>query len=134
LKQSQTAVLPALLLIGHGSRVGAANRLLRGLARQMRVRFPGRVVEVCYLEAARPDVLGGVERCVGRGASRILFVPYFLYMGGHVSRDLPAAAARARARHTGIRIRIAPHLGADPRLLDIVSQRVRRGLRASGWR
>jgi sirohydrochlorin ferrochelatase len=123
----------AILLIGHGSRVGAANRLLRRLARDLRARFPGRVVEACFLEAARPDIPSGIERCVRRGASRILLVPYFLYMGGHVRLDLPAAAARARARHRGVQIRIARHLGADPRLVAIVRDRVRRGLRASRW-
>ena len=133
MRTSRIAALPALLLIAHGSRVAAANRPLLRLARQLRARFPGRVVEACYLEAASPDVSAGVERCVGRGASRILFVPYFLSMGGHVSRDLPAAAARARALHRGIRIRIAPHLGADPGIVTLVSRRVRRGLRASRW-
>jgi sirohydrochlorin ferrochelatase len=113
--------------------VGAANRVLRGLARLLRIRFPGRVIEACFLEAARPDVPGGIERCVRRGASRILFVPYFLYMGGHVRRDLPAAARRGRERHPGVQIRIARHLGADPRLVAIVSERVRRGLRTCRW-
>lgn len=123
----------ALLLIGHGSRVGAANRLLRGLARALRPGFPGFVVEASFLEAARPDIRAGIERCVRRGATRILFVPYFLYLGGHVKRDLPRAAEIARRRHRGLLIRIAPHLGADPRLVATVADRVRRGLRLSRW-
>jgi len=133
LRTPHPATRAALLLIGHGSRVGSANWLLRRLARDLNARFPGRVIEACYLEAARPDIPAGIKTCVRRGASRILFVPYFLYLGGHVGRDLPKAAARARARHPDLQIRIAPHLGADPRLVAIVSHRIRRGLRASRW-
>ncbi|PYT14456.1 MAG: sirohydrochlorin cobaltochelatase [Acidobacteria bacterium] len=124
----------ALLLIGHGSRVGPANRILRRIARALRLRFAGRVVEACYLEAASPDVQTGIDRCVARGATRILFVPHFLFLGGHVRRDLPRAAALARRRHPGLEIRIARHLGDDRRLVPIVADRVRRGLRAGRWR
>ena len=124
----------ALLVIGHGSRVGPANRILRRIARALRVRFAGRVVEACYLEAAAPDVQAGIDRCVARGASRVLFVPYFLFLGGHVRQDLPKAAALARRRHRGLEVRIAPHLGDDRRLPAIVADRVRHGLRAGGWR
>ena len=124
----------ALLVIGHGSRVGTANRILRRIARALRVRFPGRVVEACYLEAATPAVQAGIDRCVARGATRVLFVPYFLYLGDHVRRDLPEAAALARRRHGDLEVRIAPHLGDDRRLAAIVADRVRLGLRAGRWR
>ena len=123
----------ALLLIGHGSRVGSANRLLRDLARGLRALFPGRLVGVCYLEAASPDIKAGIDRCVARGAGRILLVPYFLYSGGHLRRDLPQAAASARRRHPGLLVRIAGHLGHDRRLLAVVADRARKGLRAGRW-
>jgi sirohydrochlorin ferrochelatase len=123
----------ALLVIGHGSRVRGANRLLRHVARRLRARFPGRVVEACFLEAAPPDPHTAIEACVRRGATRILLVPYFLYMGGHVGRDLPLLAARAARRHAGVSVRIAPHLGADERLVSIAADRARRGLRTCRW-
>ena len=123
----------ALLLIGHGSRVPSANRLLRDVARGLRTVFPGRAVEWAYLEAASPDIRTAIDRCVARGATRILIVPYFLYLGGHVGRDLPKAAAAARRRHADLEVRIAPHLGRDRRLLAIVADRSRRGLRACRW-
>jgi len=123
----------ALLVIGHGSRVRAANGLLRDVARRLRGRFPGRIVEACFLEVSRPDVPSGIEACVRKGATRILLVPYFLYSGGHVGRDLPLLAARARSRHAGVSVRIAPPLGGDERLVSVAADRARRGLRSSRW-
>lgn len=133
MRRPKRARRAALLLIGHGSRVGSANRLLRDLARGLRALFPGRLVGVCYLEAASPDIKAGIDRCVARGAGRILLVPYFLYSGGHLRRDLPQAAASARRRHPGLLVRIAGHLGHDRRLLAVVADRARKGLRAGRW-
>ncbi len=87
----------------------------------------------CYLEAARPGVQRSVDRCVARGAGRILFVPYFLYLGGHVGQDLPKEIARARSRHPGLQVRMAGHLGYDRRLVSIVADRIRSALRRSRW-
>jgi len=129
----RVAAPAALLLVGHGSREPGANRLLLDVARRLRRRFPGRVVAACFLEAARPDVPSGIDTCVRRGAARILIVPYFLYMGGHVRRDLPLLAARARRRHPGVRVGIAPHLGRDDRLVAIAADRARGALRSSRW-
>ncbi len=123
----------ACLLIGHGSRVAAANRVLRRVAGAVGRRLGGGLVEACFLEAASPDIQAGVERCVRRGARRILFVPYFLYLGGHVRRDLPREARRARGRHPGLAIAVAPHLGFDHRLVAIIADRVRRGGRRARW-
>lgn len=113
--------------------MGAANRLLRGLARDLSTVFPGRVIEAGYLEAASPDIQAGIDRCVARGARRIVLVPYFLYLGGHVKSDLPKSAARARRRHPGLLVRIAAHLGRDRRLLEVVADRARKALRAGRW-
>jgi sirohydrochlorin ferrochelatase len=123
----------ACLLIGHGSRVAAANQLLRRVARAVGRRLGGGIVEACFLEAATPDIQAGVDRCLRRGARRILFVPYFLYLGGHVRRDLPREARRARARHHGVTIAVAPHLGFDHRLVAIAAERARHGTRRAGW-
>jgi sirohydrochlorin ferrochelatase len=123
----------ACLLIGHGSRVPGANRVLAEVARALGRRLRAFVVEACFLEAAAPDIQTGIDRCVRKRAGRILFVPYFLYLGGHVSRDLPDQIALARRRHPGLAITIAPHLGYDRRLVAIVADRVRHGIRVARW-
>jgi sirohydrochlorin ferrochelatase len=122
-----------LLLIGHGSRVPEANRILTEVAAALRRRFRGYVVESCFLEIAQPDIQAGIDRCVAQGAARVMFVPYFLYLGGHVGRDLPEHIAQGRDRYPGLEIRIAPHLGLDRRIVAVVEERVRQGLRSGGW-
>jgi sirohydrochlorin ferrochelatase len=126
-------VKTALLLIGHGSRVPEANGVLGEVARSLRRRMRRFVVEPAFLEISQPDVQTAIDRCVAQGAARILFVPYFLYLGGHVGRDLPEHIVQGRTRHPAIEIRIAPHLGYDDRVIAVVIDRIRQGLRSGRW-
>jgi sirohydrochlorin ferrochelatase len=127
------AVKTALLLVGHGSRVRDAARVLNKVAAAIKRRHGRCLVEAAFLEISEPDVQAGIDRCVEAGAGRILIVPYFLYLGGHVGRDLPDHLGQARLRHPNLEIRIAPHLGYDTRIVAVTSDRVRQGLRAGRW-
>jgi sirohydrochlorin ferrochelatase len=127
------ALRTAILLIGHGSRATEAVKVLADVAASLRRKFRGFVVEPCFFELNQPDIQAAIDRAVGQGAGRILFVPFATYLDGHVGRDLPEHIVMARERHPGLDIRIAPHLGPDPRLVAICSDRIRRGLRAGRW-
>lgn len=127
------AVKTGLLLIGHGSRATEAVKVLAEVAAALRRRFRSCVVEASFLEINPPDVQNGIDRLVAQGAGRVLFVPYAPYLDGHVGRDLPDHVAAARARHPKLEIRIAPHLGYDPRLVAVCADRVARGLRDGHW-
>lgn len=122
-----------LVLIGHGSRVPGANQVLEQVAVALRRRYRRFAIEPAFLELAQPDIPCAIDRCVATGAKRILFVPYFLYLGGHVGRDLPEHMAQARFRHPGLEIRIAPHLGFDRRVVAVAIDRISQGLRAGKW-
>lgn len=126
-------VKTALLLIGHGSRAPGADQVLVSVAAALRRRFRRFVVEPSFLEISQPDIQTAIDRCVAQGAQRILFMPYFLYLGGHVGRDLPEHMSQARSRYPGLEIRVAPHLGYDPRIVAVTADRIGRGLRAGRW-
>lgn len=126
-------VRTGLLLVGHGSRVPGTAELVAKVAAGLKRRHGRFVVEIAFLELTEPDMQTGIDRCVEAGAERILIVPYFLYLGGHVGRDLPEQMGQARIRHPSLELRIAPHLGYDPRIVAVTSDRIRQGLRAGRW-
>ena len=123
----------ALLLIGHGSRSTDAAKVLQAAAASLKRKYRRHVVEASFFEINSPGVQAGIDRCVAQGAMRLLLVPFSPYLDGHVGRDLPDHIINARTRHPGIDIRIAAHLGPDPRLVAICADRVRQGLRAGRW-
>ena len=127
------AVKTALLLVGHGSRVPGAAEVLKKVASALKRRHGKCIVEIAFLEITEPDMQTGIDACVEAGAERVLIVPYFLYLGGHVGRDLPEQMGAARMRHPNLEIRIAPHLGYDPRIVAVTSDRIKQGLRAGRW-
>jgi sirohydrochlorin ferrochelatase len=123
--QSDGHAPTAVLLIAHGSRHAPANDDLHGLAARFTERGHYSIVEACFLELADPDIATGGDRCVARGARRVLMVPYFLSAGVHLIRDLTAARDALQRRHPGVEFRLGPALGPHALLDDLVSERIR---------
>src|SRR4051812_28663207 len=121
----QTEGRTAVLLIAHGSRHAAANDDLHRLAARFAEHGGYPIVEPCFLELADPDIPAGGDRCVARGATRVLMVPYFLSAGVHLLRDLTAACDELSRRHPGVEFRLGPALGPDPLLDRLVLERIR---------
>jgi sirohydrochlorin ferrochelatase len=115
----------AVLLIAHGSRHAPANDDLHELAARFAAQGDHPIVEPSFLELAQPDIATAGDRCVARGARRVLMVPYFLSAGVHLLRDLTAARDALRKRHPGIEFRLGPPLGPDPLLDRLVALRIR---------
>lgn len=118
--------ITAVLLIAHGSRHEPANADLRRLAERLAAQGRYPIVEAAFLELTTPEIGEGGDRCVSRGATRVLMVPYFLSMGVHLLRDLTAAREALAARHPGARFVLGPPLGPDPLLDQLVAERVGR--------
>jgi sirohydrochlorin ferrochelatase len=114
----------AVLLIAHGSRLDAANDDARRLAARIEARGGSPIVEPAFLELAEPDIPTGADRCIARGARRVLLIPYFLAAGAHAARDLAEARDALAARHAGVEFVLAPPLGPHPLLDALVMERI----------
>jgi sirohydrochlorin ferrochelatase len=123
----------AILLMAHGSRIPEANDAAREVAAMVREMTGQAIVEVAFREMHAPDIQQGIDNCVAQGATRILLLPYFLFMGAHVQHDLPDEIAAARKRHPGLEMVMGTHLGAHRKLAEIVTERIGEGLAAAGW-
>ena len=113
----------ALLLVDHGSRSAEANRVVAKIARGLRRRLRGWVVEVAHLDVVAPTIADGIAACAAAGATDIVVHPFFLAPGLHARRDVPREA-RAAARRLGVRVRVTAPLGAEPALVDVILARI----------
>lgn len=113
----------AILLVDHGSRSPAANRVVAAVARRLRRRLPGDVVEIAHLDLVAPSIADGIAACAAAGAQEIVVHPFFLAPGLHAKRDVPRLA-RAAARRHGVRVRVTAPLGADEALVDVILARI----------
>ena len=114
----------AVIIVDHGSRRTEANETLEAFVHASAGRLPYAIVEPAHMELAEPSITTAFDRCVASGAVTVVIAPYFLGPGNHWDRDIPALAAAAAARHPGVRWLVAPPLGPDPQLMDIVDRRV----------
>ncbi len=118
----------ALLIVEHGSREPEAAKGLESLVEAFRREGGFRIVERAFLELAEPSIPEGVERCVRAGAAHIVVVPYFLEKGRHVAQDIPRLLEEARAKHPGVRIEMTEPVGAHPKMVEIVKDRIEKAV------
>lgn len=117
-----------ILLLGHGSRRSTANMELQALAGLVEAGLGLRVLPL-YFQFKHPNLADGVERLVGEGVEEIIVVPALLFPGVHMREDIPAVLKELRSRY-GERVRfvLTEGFGPDPRLAEIVMERVHTAL------
>ena len=116
--------MKALLLIAHGSRRQASNdevvSLAGVIAGEMKDEYP--IVQAGFLEIVQPSITEAIDRCVQLGATEVFVIPFFLAKGRHVSEDVPGDVEQARQTHGDITITITPHIGASPKLKNLIQE------------
>ena len=115
----------AIVIVDHGSRRAESNRLLEEVARVFGDRFRQKydVVEPAHMELDEPSIATAFGRCATKGAKRVVVVPFFLGPGKHWTSDIPRLVAEAAMDHPGVDYHVAPVLGIDDLILDLLDKR-----------
>ena len=126
---------PALLIVGHGTRDENGAAEFRRFAERVARRGAERAVSGRdepwpagvaggFIELSAPPLRDAVADLVSRGLRDVIAAPLILLAAGHAKGDIPAALARERLRHPGLRTRYARPLGVDPAILDLLRERL----------
>jgi sirohydrochlorin cobaltochelatase len=113
-----------VLLIGHGSREPAGNEEFLRFAEEARPHLGPEPVESCFIELTEPLVPESLDRCVRRGARRVIALPVILFAAGHVKVEIPHDLDEAKARHPTVDFLYGRHLGLHPLLLEAFEERL----------
>jgi sirohydrochlorin ferrochelatase len=114
-----------IVVFAHGSRIESANQAVRAVAAELARAGGFQHVEPAFLELGQPDLEGAVGHLAALGIQKILVVPYFLTLGIHLERDLPALLDRISQKYQGLEIHSAPSLDGHPGLVQVLLDRVR---------
>ena len=117
-----------LVVFAHGSRVVPANEAVERVAREAAAQGGFELYSAAFLELAEPTLEGAVVELLRSGAQKIIVTPYFLTMGMHLTRDLPAIVEAIRAEHPGLDIEATAPLDGHPALAGILAARAREAL------
>ena len=116
--------LPAVLLIGHGTRLAAGVAEFRALADQLQQALPDRTCLAGFLELVEPDVPKALEQLRRQGFDRVTALPALLLAAGHVKNDIPAILRAFQAEHPEMSITFGADLGIHPNLLHVARERI----------
>ncbi len=117
---------PPLLLAAHGTRDQAGVAAFNALAERVGVLAAGDGTRVAggFIELSPPPLREAVAVLVNGTPANMVAVPLMLSAAGHAKGDIPAALARERTRHPGLRWTYARPLGPHPALLDLLAARI----------
>jgi sirohydrochlorin ferrochelatase len=116
------AMRSGIVIFAHGSSIKSANEAVHAVAAAAAAAGPFECVETAFLEA-QPTLAEAVTRLARADVTRILVVPYFLTLGIHLQRDLPAIVAEIAQAHPNVEIRITPPLDGHPALTQALLDR-----------
>src|SRR5271166_3795960 len=125
---------PPLLLAAHGTRDQAGVAAFNALAERVGGLAAGDGTRVAggFIELSPPPLREAVATLVNGTPAHMVAVPLMLSAAGHAKGDIPAALARERTRHPGLRWTYARPLGPHPALLDLQAARIAAAQGGSG--
>lgn len=114
-----------LIIAAHGTRDAEGEAECLRLGERVARMLPDAKVAVGFVELSLPTIPDALRAVVAEDpARRAVVVPLMLGTGGHVRTDIPEFIEEALEHVPDARIDYASHLGADPRLMAAVKQRI----------
>jgi cobalt transport protein ATP-binding subunit len=113
----------AVVLVGRGSTDPDACAELVKFARLLADGRGLGAVEPAFVAMTTPNVEDALTRASLLGARRVAVVPLFLFTGVLVDRIAKRALEWA-GEHPGVDVHVGDHLGPDPRLADVLVERL----------
>jgi sirohydrochlorin cobaltochelatase len=116
--------MTGLLLFAHGARDPGWAAPFEDIARRIRSRAPSLRVELAFLEFMSPTLAQAGRDLAAAGCERVVVVPLFLGVGGHVRKDLPALLAALASQYPQVRWQLQPAIGEIDAVVEAMAQAV----------
>lgn len=117
-----------IVLLGHGSRLKAANDTIFDIAKKIAQRCDN-AVETAFLQLAKPVLSESIKKLVRKKYKKIVIVPCFLMSGNHVQKDIPELIGNEKKKNKGIDFVCTRHLGANTKIVDLVFEKIKEVVR-----
>ncbi len=109
----------AVLLVSHGSYSPKAKEEAALLASSLKAETDVAIFEISFLEIEMPDIPGGIDICIQKGATEILILLNFLNSGRHAIKDIPSIVKEAQNKYPHIRFSISKPIGQHPGIKNL---------------
>lgn len=113
-----------IIILSHGSRLKKANASLGKIVKAAKKSTGLDIIVPAYLQFCRPDLAESVKSLIGQKCKSIIIIPFFLFNGNHVTRDIPDIIKEEKAKYPDVRFVYTKNLGNDLRIADIVADTI----------
>lgn len=113
----------AALIVGHGSRSQEAVAQFNQVVDRVRLNAGFSVVMGAHMELAEPDIPTVIKELADAATTDIVVVPYFLFMGNHIKKDIPDILNEQRLLYPHITFKLGNPIGFEPLVADILIKR-----------
>jgi sirohydrochlorin ferrochelatase len=117
--------MTGVLILAHGSREKETEATLAQIVSLLKEKLQLDKIESAFLQFSEPNVERGLAQLISQGVTDIKVVPYFLFAGVHIKEDIPKAIREFNKSCPQVKITMGETLGADPRLADVLADRVK---------
>lgn len=114
-----------ILVVAHGSRAKETEATLEAVLDMLKKKNPEIILEHAFMEFSEKTIGIAVDKLLEKGVTEIKVVPYFLFAGIHLKEDIPNMIKEYMADKPEINVIMGETLGADPRLCDILIDRIK---------
>ncbi|HOF87729.1 MAG TPA: CbiX/SirB N-terminal domain-containing protein [Armatimonadota bacterium] len=115
----------AIVVLGHGSRSPEATAQFLQVIDLLKRQQGTALVLPAFMELAEPQLQAALRQAVDAGAREVLVIPCFLFQGIHIKHDIPEMLEALTTAHPGLAVRFGRPIGPDPRIADILAERVK---------
>ncbi|PID14325.1 sirohydrochlorin chelatase [Sporosarcina sp. P34] len=116
--------MKAILYICHGSRVKEGQQAALAFIEKTMETKAAPIQEACFLELAEPSIAEGVARCIARGATEIIAIPFLLLRAGHANVDIPTELQEVMMNYPDIPVYYGDPIGVDERMINVLIERL----------
>lgn len=116
---------PGVVLLGHGSRDPGTGTEIKALCATLADGRPDVRFHHAFLNQD-PTLDAAVEALAAAGCTRITVLPLLVFIGRHMTDDVPEALERLRALYPAVTFRLEPYLFRLPGFSDLLAQTLNR--------
>jgi sirohydrochlorin ferrochelatase len=116
--------MEAVLYICHGSRIREASEQAISFIHQVMKKVNSPIQEIGFLELSEPTIAQSFERCVDKGATKIIVIPILLLTAAHAKIDIPNELTNLQLRFPEVEVKLGQPIGVHEKMIDPLLERL----------
>lgn len=115
----------AVIILSHGSRNKLAQQDFLDFVKAVKRKSPDLRIEHAFMELSSPDIPDVVNRLYNEGIRFMAIIPFFLFRGMHIVKDIPGIVEKQKLKYPDLNIVMGKTLLPDERLQQIMIKRIK---------